>query len=113
MNLKNTVRKEIKLKRENLSLEEKVRLSTKITENFFKNFEKKLEKAEVIMSYMDFKNEVMTNKLNEKLKSMEKKIVLPKVLEDKSRIIPIAVSYTHLTLPTTPVACRSRWSPYH
>ena len=23
------------------------------------------------------------------------------------------VSYTHLTLPTTPVACRSRWSPYH
>ena len=89
MNLKNTVRKEIKLKRENLSLEEKVRLSTKITENFFKNFEKKLEKAEVIMSYMDFKNEVMTNKLNEKLKSMEKKIVLPKVLEDKSRIIPI------------------------
>ena len=24
-----------------------------------------------------------------------------------------AVSYTHLTLPTTPVACRSRWSPYH
>lgn len=89
MNLKNTVRKEIKLKRENLSLEEKVRLSTKITENFFKNFEKKLEKAEVIMSYMDFKNEVMTKKLNEKLKSMEKKIVLPKVLEDKSRIIPI------------------------
>ena len=25
----------------------------------------------------------------------------------------IPVSYTHLTLPTTPVACRSRWSPYH
>ena len=23
------------------------------------------------------------------------------------------VSYTHLTLPTTNVACRSRWSPYH
>ena len=22
------------------------------------------------------------------------------------------VSYTHLTLPTTP-SCRSRWSPYH
>ena len=27
--------------------------------------------------------------------------------------IPIAVSYTHLTLPTTPLMCRSRWSPYH
>ena len=25
----------------------------------------------------------------------------------------IAVSYTHLTLPTTCRGCRSRWSPYH
>ena len=24
-----------------------------------------------------------------------------------------AVSYTHLTLPTNSVWCRSRWSPYH
>ena len=24
-----------------------------------------------------------------------------------------AVSYTHLTLPTTASQCRSRWSPYH
>ena len=26
--------------------------------------------------------------------------------------IPIPVSYTHLTLPTTCRGCRSRWSPY-
>ena len=26
---------------------------------------------------------------------------------------PGAVSYTHLTLPTTVALCRSRWSPYH
>ena len=26
---------------------------------------------------------------------------------------PIPVSYTHLTLPTIPPRCRSRWSPYH
>ena len=26
---------------------------------------------------------------------------------------PHAVSYTHLTLPTTRTSCRSRWSPYH
>ena len=26
---------------------------------------------------------------------------------------PRAVSYTHLTLPTTLHECRSRWSPYH
>ena len=25
----------------------------------------------------------------------------------------VAVSYTHLTLPTTCNLCRSRWSPYH
>ena len=24
-----------------------------------------------------------------------------------------SVSYTHLTLPTTRLVCRSRWSPYH
>ena len=23
------------------------------------------------------------------------------------------VSYTHLTLPTSHITCRSRWSPYH
>ena len=26
---------------------------------------------------------------------------------------PNSVSYTHLTLPTIHVLCRSRWSPYH
>ena len=26
---------------------------------------------------------------------------------------PVAVSYTHLTLPTILRSCRSRWSPYH
>ena len=29
-----------------------------------------------------------------------------------ARGIP-SVSYTHLTLPTNTVTCRSRWSPYH
>ena len=28
-------------------------------------------------------------------------------------IVTMAVSYTHLTLPTTLHECRSRWSPYH
>ena len=28
-------------------------------------------------------------------------------------VAPAAVSYTHLTLPTNTVTCRSRWSPYH
>ena len=36
--------------------------------------------------------------------------------KDKSTVSvlsPEAVSYTHLTLPTTASQCRSRWSPYH
>ena len=44
----------------------------------------------------------------------------PYVLVDESGITIITpraemgpVSYTHLTLPTNRVACRSRWSPYH
>ena len=33
-------------------------------------------------------------------------------LEEELRSLE-AVSYTHLTLPTTGSLCRSRWSPYH
>ena len=32
---------------------------------------------------------------------------------DLESIMLSAVSYTHLTLPTTRTSCRSRWSPYH
>ena len=36
-------------------------------------------------------------------------------VSDKAYLLhsPDAVSYTHLTLPTTTPQCRSRWSPYH
>ena len=37
---------------------------------------------------------------------------VPKKL-DLRRNTPRPVSYTHLTLPTIPFECRSRWSPYH
>ena len=30
-----------------------------------------------------------------------------------SCVVNTPVSYTHLTLPTNSVWCRSRWSPYH
>ena len=30
-----------------------------------------------------------------------------------NKVCEEAVSYTHLTLPTTARRCRSRWSPYH
>ena len=37
------------------------------------------------------------------------------LVEEIGRIIGtiVSVSYTHLTLPTIHVECRSRWSPYH
>ena len=37
-----------------------------------------------------------------------------KQLEQLGQVVElIAVSYTHLTLPTSNTLCRSRWSPYH
>ena len=42
---------------------------------------------------------------------LEKKLE-EEVKEPKEPVTTSAVSYTHLTLPTT-YACRSRWSPYH
>ena len=33
--------------------------------------------------------------------------------ESTTITITTPVSYTHLTLPTNSVWCRSRWSPYH
>ena len=39
-------------------------------------------------------------------------VVLPLVRLVEERRDASAVSYTHLTLPTKTVTCRSRWSPY-
>ena len=37
-----------------------------------------------------------------------------KIDRGKLKIVwEMAVSYTHLTLPTNVSMCRSRWSPYH
>ena len=49
----------------------------------------------------------------ENLDEMDKfleKYNLPKLNEEEAES---PVSYTHLTLPTIHVLCRSRWSPYH
>ena len=35
------------------------------------------------------------------------------IKEDRNKWKHVPVSYTHLTLPTIPFECRSRWSPYH
>ena len=40
-------------------------------------------------------------------------IMTAKKIRENSKDMFIAVSYTHLTLPTMFRLCRSRWSPYH
>lgn len=87
--IKSFVRKEIREKRENLSEGEKEKLSSQIIKRFFENISPYLEKAQVIMSYMDFKNEVSTGEINRKLIEMGKTVLIPRVSEDKSRIIPV------------------------
>ena len=43
----------------------------------------------------------------------ERRDALQAAIERHLQGIVTAVSYTHLTLPTNTVTCRSRWSPYH
>lgn len=87
--IKSIVRKEIREKRENLSFEEKENLSSVIVDKFFENFQEELKNAETVMSYMDFKNEVSTKELNKKFLQMGKTLLIPRISEDKSRIIPV------------------------
>ena len=74
-------------------------------------------------------NEEEAESLNRSITADEIETVIKKLLPHKSpgpdgftgdfykafkeELTPIPVSYTHLTLPTNVVLCRSRWSPYH
>lgn len=88
--IKNLVRKEIREKRENLAQDEKEKLSSVIREKFLNLSE--VKNAEVIMSYMDFKNEVETGKINKILCETGKKVLVPRVSGDKEKIIPAEVT---------------------
>ncbi|NME36245.1 MULTISPECIES: 5-formyltetrahydrofolate cyclo-ligase [Fusobacterium] len=83
--IKNNLRKEIRKKRESLSLKEKDFLSERIISNFLN--EDILKNSKIIMSYMSFKNEVETKKLNDFLKSQGKTLILPRIIDNK--IVPI------------------------
>lgn len=83
--IKNLLRREVKTLRDNMSSKDKELLSKIITDKFLK--EEILKKSKVIMSYMDFKNEVSTCYLHKKLIEMGKILVLPKVCGDN--IVPI------------------------
>lgn len=88
--IKNLVRKEIKTKRENMNEEEKKKLSNVIIEKFLNLPE--VKNAKVVMSYMAFKNEVESRELNEKLLELGKKVLIPKVSDDKEKITAVLVT---------------------
>ena len=52
----------------------------------------------------------MLTELVESVRKPDEKMK-PMLRETKENVQ--AVSYTHLTLPTSSERCRSRWSPYH
>ncbi len=75
---KKDARNLIKERRMNLSTEYIDTASDKIFEKLLENED--FKNAKVIMSYMDFKNEVKTDKINEYIKKTGKTLVLPKVI---------------------------------
>ena len=75
----------IKERRMNLSQEYINLASDKIFEKLLQNED--FKNAKTIMSYMDFKNEVKTNRINNFVKDSGKILVLPKVIDKEIMIV--------------------------
>ena len=93
---KKDVRNLIKERRMNLSMEYIESASDKIFEKLLENED--FKNAKVIMSYMDFKNEVKTDKINEYIKKAGKTLVLPKVIS-KEKMIAIEDKNKYIVSP--------------
>ena len=86
----------IKERRMNLSKEYIDVASDKIFEKLLQN--EYFKNAKVVMSYMDFKNEVKTDKINDFIKNSGKILVLPKVI-DKETMIAIEDKNQYIVSP--------------
>ena len=86
----------IKERRMNLSKEYIDVASDKIFEKLLQNED--FRNAKVVMSYMDFKNEVKTDKINDFIKNSGKILVLPKVI-DKETMIAIEDKNQYIVSP--------------
>ena len=75
----------IKERRINLSQEYINLASDKIFEKLLQNED--FKNAKIVMSYMDFKNEVKTDRINNFIKESGKKLVLPKVIDKETMIV--------------------------
>ena len=79
---KRSIRKRIREQREQLLAAEVKETSERIYERFAAS--EVFQKAEVIMSYMSFKNEVDTHKINEAVITAGKKLILPRVKDKEN-----------------------------
>lgn len=86
---KKSIRKQIKEQREQLPVVEVKETSEKIYEKFVTS--ESFQKAKVVMSYMSFKNEVDTHKINEAVITSGKKLILPRI-KDKENIEAVEYS---------------------
>lgn len=82
---KDELRKIIRKKRESLDLTFIKEASKKIFEKLIK--EESFLKAKNILSYMDFKNEVMTNEINKFIEENKKTLILPRVINRDKMIV--------------------------
>lgn len=90
---KKEIRKIIRERRENLSKEYIEKASDIIFQALSED--ENFKNAKIIMSYLDFKNEVMTDKINNFIKNQNKILVLPKVISsDKMIVIEDKGKYT-------------------
>ena len=93
---KKEARNLIKERRMKLSLNYINGASDKIFEKLLQNED--FKNAKIVMSYMDFKNEVKTDKINNFIKNSGKILVLPKVI-DKETMIAIEDKNQYIVSP--------------
>ena len=85
------------------------------------NENKKTDKTDI--EVVDSKSTKLEEKVTETSKEIQSQLASEKNMKKATYILDMkmtrekqrneSVSYTHLTLPTIPFECRSRWSPYH
>ena len=73
--MKNSIRKEIRKKRENMTQEEVISKSKAVTEKFLNS--EWFKNSNTIMSYISIKNEIDLQEINETIIKLGKTLVLP------------------------------------
>ncbi|MBM7855350.1 5,10-methenyltetrahydrofolate synthetase [Desulfohalotomaculum tongense] len=80
------IRKQVLIKRESLSPDEVLFRSQKIQDNLFNMYA--FEQARLLMTYMAFRNEVLTQQVVEKALAQGKRVAVPYVVKKQNKIVP-------------------------